>query len=88
MRVVETAYYYEGSFAGDDVECNQNLPYRMTQSGQYSFLKSLREMLLQTKCGAVFCWCSHWSPPDKWFRADESWEDAERCDLFDKEAGL
>jgi arabinogalactan endo-1,4-beta-galactosidase len=82
--VVETAYYYEGYCDPDDEECNQKLPFNMTEQGQYDFLSELRKTLLQTKCKAVFYWGSHWSQPDKWFRGSEKWEDTERRALFDR----
>jgi arabinogalactan endo-1,4-beta-galactosidase len=82
--VVETAYYYEGYCAEDDVGCNEKLPFPQTEQGQYDFLVALRQTLLQTKCKAVFYWGSHWSQPKLWFRASEDWADAERRALFDR----
>lgn len=82
--VVETAYYYQGYCAEDDIGCNEKLPFPQTEQGQYDFLEALRETLLQTKCRAVFYWGSHWTQPKLWFRASEDWEDAERRSLFDR----
>jgi len=82
--VVETAYYYEGYCEASDESCNQKLRFNMTEEGQYDFLRSLRNMLLTTKCKAVFYWGSHWSQPEKWFQGTEKWDDAARRALFDR----
>uniref|UniRef100_A0A7S3P3T7 arabinogalactan endo-beta-1,4-galactanase n=1 Tax=Amphora coffeiformis TaxID=265554 RepID=A0A7S3P3T7_9STRA len=84
--LVETAYYWEGYCAADDPECRAKFPFPLTEQGQSDHLGKLRDMLLQTKCRAVFYWGSHWTQPQKWFRSEagETWEDAERRALFNR----
>ena len=81
--VVETAYYWNGDCDPND-PCSRMFPFPLTEQGQYDFLQNLRSVLLGTSCKAVFYWGSHWTQPQKWFVANESWEDAERRSLFDR----
>jgi arabinogalactan endo-1,4-beta-galactosidase len=82
--LVETAYYYEGFCADDDINCKRKFPFPMTEQGQADFLDNLRESLLRrTKCKAIAYWGSHWTQPNLWFRGGEDWDDARRRALFD-----